>query len=357
MAVAIALVALTSASAAAQSTTTPLPAPPGDYLEERQGEVQWVFPAAAYGTVADLQETLTTSWSAIVRDLGGHIPSELTVRVGRNSDEMRALAPAGRQPPRYAAGVAYPDLGLILLTLTSPDTGKRPDVATVLVHELSHIALHRAVQGNPMPRWFVEGLAIHHAAESSLARTRVLWEATVQDRLIPLSELDRRFPSHHAEVNIAYAQATSLVTYLLNEDGGPERFRQLVAQLREGTAFEAGLLQSYGVSLQGLERAWRAELRQRYRTLPLLFGGGTLWVLITLLMFVAYGRYKRRASKKLARWAAEEAAADRAENAIVQKLAPRPQAPAAVPPPPPPPQARDGEIPTVRWEGRNHTLH
>jgi hypothetical protein len=348
-------------AAALPPSDASLPPAPNGYQEEQRGDVRWVFPEAARGAVDDLQATYDDAWGRVVSDLGGDIQPDLRIRIGRNTDEMRALAPRGRMPPQYASGVAYPDLGLILLTLTAPDTGKRPDVETILVHELSHVALHRAVGGRPLPRWFKEGLAIHHANESSLARTRALWEATLQGRLLPLSDLDRHFPGHRTEVNVAYAQATSLVTYLLDEEDGAARFAHLLRELRGGAPFEAALLESHGFSLSALERTWKAEVQRRFRTLPLLLGGGTIWVLASLLVFVAYARSKRRAKKKMDKWEAEDAVLDHAEQAVDDQLAtwsdevkaPRPNIRVTTGGP----HRREGEVPTVRWEGRDHTLH
>ena len=69
-------------------------------------------------------------------------------------------------PPAYAVGVAYPALGLVLLTLSAPDTWERPDLDRVFIHELAHVATHRAAGGNGVPRWLDEGIAIHVAGEN-----------------------------------------------------------------------------------------------------------------------------------------------------------------------------------------------
>ncbi|MFW6050216.1 MAG: peptidase MA family metallohydrolase [Myxococcota bacterium] len=334
-----------------------LPPPPEGYREDRRGEVLWVYPASAEGTVRDLQAAYAEAWPRITRDLGGGIDPTLVVRIGRNPEEMHALAPEGHPPPEYATGVAYP-FGVVLLTLTAPETWVRPDLDKVLAHELSHVALRRAVGGEPLPRWFVEGLAVHHADEYSLARTRVLWQATVQRRLLPLRELDRRFPHHPREVSVAYAQATSLVSYLLEEADDHARLARLVRRLRAGESFEAALADAYGLSLEALEHEWRGWIGHRFRTLPLVLGGGTLWVLASLLLFVAYGRYKQRARRKLARWEQEEAAVDRAERAADDRLAEtEDDERVVVYVSGDPPQGREPEVPTVRHDGRTHTLH
>ncbi|MFW5924637.1 MAG: peptidase MA family metallohydrolase [Myxococcota bacterium] len=332
-----------------------LPTPPEGYREELRGDVLWVYPDQARRDVRELQGTYDEAWAGITDALGDDIDPRLVIRIGRNPDEMRTLAPVGHPPPAYATGVAYP-FGAILLTLTAPETWERPALEKVLAHELSHVALRRAVAGRSLPRWFVEGLAIHHAGEYSIARTRVLWQATLQDRLLSLGELDRRFPHHPQEVGVAYAQAASLTAFLVDEAGGEEELAHLVEGLREGSNFETALADAYGLSMGALEDEWLRWVRKRFRTWPLLLGGGTLWVLISLLLFVAYGRYKHRSKKKLQKWADEEAAVDRAEQAAQDRLA-KLEEDDVIYVSPDPPQGRESEVPTVQHEGRQHTLH
>ena len=124
-----------------------LPDAPDDYGAERRGDVRWEFPAQAADVAHELQEVYEEHWSRLAEELGGDTEGPLTIRIGRNPEEMSALAPLGAPPPAYASGVAYPARGLILLTLAAPETWQRPDVDSVLVHELSHIALHRAMHG------------------------------------------------------------------------------------------------------------------------------------------------------------------------------------------------------------------
>lgn len=334
-----------------------LPPPPEGYREELQGSVLWVFPEQARAAVNELQAAQAEAWSEVARQLGGNIDDAMVIRVGRNPEEMRALAPVGHPPPSYATGVAYP-FGLILLTLTAPETWERPAVEKVLTHELSHVALRRAVEGRSLPRWFVEGLAIHHADENSLERIRQLWQATIQGRLIPIDELDRGFPHHPREVGTAYAQAASLVTFLLDDEEDGQRFAALIDGLRRGERFEAALYDAYDLTLEGLEHEWLASVRNRFRTWPLILGGSTLWVLISLLVFVAYGRRKQRAKAKLQKWADEEAELDRVEDVAHRRLAElEEEGRVVVHTPDEQVRRREPEVPTVHHEGRNHTLH
>jgi hypothetical protein len=123
--------------------------------------------------------------------LGQAVLSDLTVYVARTPGEMSTLAPEGAPYPKYAAGVAYSELGLVLLTLTPKHPGAAHDLVEIFRHELAHVALHQGVSGRAVPRWFNEGFAVHASGESSLARLQTLWTATLAGDLMPLSRLDR----------------------------------------------------------------------------------------------------------------------------------------------------------------------
>jgi len=131
------------------------------------------------------------------------------------------MAPIGAPPPDYATGVAYSHRGLILLTMSAPQTWEPPDLEVVLVHELSHVALYRAVLGNHVPRWFNEGVAIQQSEVRLLPRMESLLRAAAQRSMLRLSELDKHFPNRPHEVNIAYAQSADVVGFLRRSNNDP----------------------------------------------------------------------------------------------------------------------------------------
>ncbi len=348
-----------------------LPAPPDDYRTVQRNNVEWSYPIAATDDAEDLMDELDDVIAELAADLGTSSSASLgpdarlVIRIGRNPTEMHALAPVGFPAPQYASGVAYPRFGVILLTLTAPESWKRPNVGTVLKHELSHALLHRAVGGAPLPRWFLEGVAIYQAGEQTIDRMRTLWDASLQDRLIRLSRLDRRFPSKPHEVNIAYAQSADLVRFLRQRPRGERKFRDLLRHVREGDTFDDALLDTYFLTPGQLEREWREEAEGRHQAAPLLIGGGTVWVLAALLLFIGWLRKKRDAKKKLRRWAIEEAeelaAFNRMDENLTQRLTPPGELSGderyIMVMSDAPPQGREPGIPTVEYEGRNHTLH
>jgi hypothetical protein len=283
-----------------------LPPAPSDYMSESVGNVTWDFPRQAESEARDLIAAWRPAWDRIESDLGESLDSTMRIRVARNAAEMHALAPVGAPPPEYAAGVAYPAMGLILLTFTAPQGVEPPNIQKVLVHELSHVALHRAVNGNPVPRWFTEGLAIHQAGELSFERAKVLMRATYSSQRIPLSELSRRFPTRAYDVDLAYAESADIVRFLLDDPRGTAKLRRLIHGLRGGLDFAEALEDAYYMRPAQLEREWIADLSSRNRMFPVLVGGSVAWAVAALLLPMAYVRRRRRAREKLAAMAKRE---------------------------------------------------
>lgn len=298
-----------------------LPRTPAGYRELRRDDARYTVPDHFVDDVDALERHRVESWTRIGNDLGVALPAAVYIRIGRKPEEMFALAPRGFPPPSYASGVAYPELALVLLTLTTHDAADpTPDVARVLTHELSHVALHRAAGGRPLPRWFSEGVAIHHSDENGIERIRVLWEGASQNRLAPLPELTSRFADGSPDVSLAYAQAADVVAFLLRRPHGSTKMRRMLEAIRDGASFEDGLRRAYSYDLRQLERDWRKDLGERHSSYPLVLGGGGLWALVVVALGVGFLRKRRQNRATLHRWANEEAAIDSLEAELRRKL-------------------------------------
>ena len=348
-----------------QAALDTLPHTPTGYRTDLRGAVTWDYPESARGTVRELQDGFADQWDRITEELGGQFDDQLVIRIARNPEEMRALAPRRAPPPEYAVGVAYPTRGLILLTLSAPRTWERPNLPIVLAHELSHIALHRASRGAQLPRWFMEGVAIHQANEHSLERLQALWAATYHDELISLDQLSGAFPEHAHQVNLAYAQSADVVGYLADRGFGGRRFRRLMRRLRAGDDFEEAMMRAFYTSMTRLEREWKADANKRFSSLPIILGFGPIWMIAVILVVVAWFRSRKRKRLKLAEWEREEAAWDRIGRILRMAISRSrgetdkeefdPELPIFLSDAPP--EGRSPEVPTVDVHGHNHTLH
>ena len=117
----------------------------------------------------------------------------------------------------------------------------------------------------------------------------------------------------------------------------------MIRSLREGDTFDTALSDAYGWTSIGLEREWRESLRTRYRIVPALLGGTTIWVLAAILVVVAYRRRRSYHHMKLQEMARREEL----------------EGPTTLPPPHPETTEvlTETGIPRVEHDGEQHTLH
>jgi hypothetical protein len=299
--------------------------------------------------------------ATLVARLRHPVLHHVEVRIARNHREMATLAPEELPVPRYASGVAYSQLGLILLSIEPRYPNSHHDLAEIFRHELAHVALHDATDGKGVPRWFNEGFAVHVSGESATTRLQTLWSATLANRLLPLGQLDRSFPSDPVRTDVAYAQAADVVRFLVRHQDR-DRFAALFARLRRGQSFDSAVVDSYGVDLDTLESEWREDVAKRYTFWPVLFSSTVVWTSMIGLFVWGWRRRKRRDKVTLARWAREEALEDarrvqRAQDeegdeppaqlhVVLARRGTRPSAPSA-----------PDEVPKVQHDGDWHTLH
>jgi len=345
-----------------------LPAPPASFNTVDRGWIRFSYPPSTRERVEPLIRDADAIRDELAGRLGQPVLKSVHVRIARTPGEMTTLAPEGVPYPKYASGVAYSEIGLVLLTLLPDQASALHDVEESFRHELAHVALHDAIgPSQRVPYWFNEGLAVHLSRESSLLRLKTLSTATLSSSLIPLGRIEAGFPRDPALAELAYAQSADVVRYLLRKQD-TERFPRLVSRIREGQTFDAALRDSYGLEPPSLEYEWREDVARRYSFWPVLLSGTLVWMGVLVLFALGWRRKKQRAKKTLEQWEREEAlvelrrvrAADSVPAPRVHILLPGSTSTAAEPPPLPLPGAADApppEVPRVQHDGQWHTLH
>jgi hypothetical protein len=338
--------------------------PPGFHTHD-SGWIQFHYPPESRAKIQKLLEQADSVRNQLSERLGRFVLHNVSVRVARSTREMTSLAPAGVPYPKYASGVAYPELNLILLTLVPESPNERLDLGEVFRHELAHLALNQAVNDLPVPRWFNEGFAVFASGESSIPRLQTLWTATLAGTLLPLERLERSFPEDAMTASIAYAEAADVVRYLARKEDH-HRFNGLIERLGRGQEFNSALIESYGLDRFALEYEWREDVGRRYTFWPVIFSTTVVWGGIAVLFFWGYRRKKRSDRLTLERWKREEAQQDfQALPHLVAAGAPSSERVHIVVARPPqqlqnlvrPGSDAEREVPRVEHEGHWHTLH
>lgn len=337
-----------------------LPRLPDGYNTHDGGWVRFAYHPSVIDKVQPLIHEAEAFKHELEQRLGQPVLERVDVRVARTPREMRSLAVTG--VPSYAAGLAYSELGLVLLTIQPLYPNSEHNLLEIFKHELVHVALHDAVGGEPIPRWFNEGLAVQLSGENRATRLWTLWSATLSEDLIPLNQLEATFPADPNSASIAYAQAADFVRFLTRNQE-EHRFRAAVARVKGGQPFVAALGDAYGGEISSLEYEWLEDVARRYTFWPVLFSSTVIWMGVLGLLVWGWRRRKARSAVTLARWAREEAREDaQREREVVEETPPRVHIVLTRPAEPEVPEIGTGrggqaDVPKVEHDGRWHTLH
>jgi hypothetical protein len=259
--------------------------------------------------LADSAERELREIAADLNDLPA--PRAIEVHLVRNALDLAAVAPAGRGAPRWAVGVAYPDLGVI--GVAARRGAQIIDTESTLRHELAHIALGAAL-GARAPHWLHEGFAYQHSAELSWERMETLTAMAWSHNIIPLDQLDATFPQDELPASRAYAEAYDFVGYLSrrgrwedpSDDGDRWPFRRFLREIGHGSDLDRAAMHAFGKPLHALFDEWRSDLGGRYLLMPLGLLGAVAWALCAILLALAWWRRRRQNRRRLAQWDLEE---------------------------------------------------
>jgi hypothetical protein len=260
------------------------------------------------------------------------VPRAVEIRVVHDTGDMQDASPGDRRVPAWAAGVAFPDLGLVVVA-THKD-GRPLEIDEVTKHELAHLALGAAL-GRRAPRWLHEGFAYQHSAEWSWERTETLAGMAWGNSIIPLDQLDLSFPAEELPANRAYAQSYDFVGYLVKrgrwedteDDGDRYPFRKFLAGIARTGDLDAAANAAYGRPLAELFTEWKADLARRFKWIPAGLFGLLIWLVASILLVLGFLRRRRQNRARLAEWDREEAAAAAAAAAAAMSTTDPPTLP------------------------------
>ena len=250
----------------------------------------------------DLSLMLVTRFGPVDR-----APFRVVVTVNR--DQLDEWAGRELSPWIHAVALEYPSR-IVLLEPAADGARATPDgFQEALLHELTHIYLHRLYPsrtGGPLPGWFHEGLAVHTSGGMNRSMHRALVRARLFRRFITLEQLRRIVHTSAGLSELAYAQSVVAVQFM-DDLYGPGIFRSLFVGLRAGDSFRSAFASAAGESLDVFQTRYQVELLQRYNLLLIAADPNVLFILLPLLVIIAYFTKRWRGRLITAKWKEEDA--------------------------------------------------
>ncbi len=160
--------------------------------------------------------------------------------------------------PSWTGGRAYSDYNIVVIGISEDELDWGRDT---IVHELTHILVGHLTFSclGGIPTWLSEGLAMFSEGKLD-ANSQVQLDNAIRDNtLLALRSMSTGFGELSDKVNLSYSQSYSVVKYLI-ETYGQEKMTSLLTLLRDGTAIDDALRQTYGFDTDGLEDGWRQAI-------------------------------------------------------------------------------------------------
>ena len=276
----------------------------------QRGAIHFRYDPSLRDAAVELAAEAPSWWRELERELGQDVDDELTIHFVTHAGQVSAATGM----PKWVSGVANGHRGEIAISYHNPD-GSRSDLASLLRHEMAHVALRRATAGQSAPRWFHEGVADALGAEIDLGRAQTLAAAAFGVGIPPIESWDAALLGSGAEVSNAYAAARDFVSYLRYRDDDGRAFKRWIGNIHDGVPFAQATKVSFGEDLHTLQNEWRQSLRGRYFWYALLASGSLPMVLAGPLLGLAWRRKRReradalRAMEKREQWERQRDAA------------------------------------------------
>jgi hypothetical protein len=235
-------------------------------LSDQRFALYWYGGDAAFGKA--IFDRAIQAMDSLQKDTGVTVERQMQVFLyDKRADFMNALGPGTND---WVGGSAFWEYSITLINVSSNDLAYGL-VATP--HELTHLILHLKLGDigvASMPQWMNEGLAMYYemVPPALLPDDEALLKRAIQnDTLLPLRTLVGNFATDSNVAHLSYAQSFSVVDFIYRRYG-KDTVSQLLAELKQGGAFDDIFRKVLGVDTEGLEAAWRQDIGAKPRVIP-----------------------------------------------------------------------------------------
>ncbi|MCK4358693.1 MAG: hypothetical protein KAW92_08100 [Candidatus Cloacimonetes bacterium] len=209
-----------------------------------------------------------------------------------------------RNLPENSEAFAIPQKALIIIR-NPKDMQINSNFFQVLTHEYNHLLLHNIAKDISIPLWFDEGFAQYFAKQWDIKREFMFVKNGILGNLLDLNLYYYNYPEYQDQIDIFYMQSYYTFKYLIHRFS-KEKFQDFLDALQNSTDFERTFFEIFEISLGSFIIDARNSIKT-HAILTIFYSGfGLFWILLPLLLLIAYIR-KRLLGKKVEEvWGEEE---------------------------------------------------
>jgi len=252
-----------------------------------------------------LRKTSTIMISARVeleKLLGAKIQDTINIFIAENRYDFDTATFGG--VPDWGIGVAQSQKKLIAVMSPTGENYNQP-FREILRHELAHIALFYRTDGNRIPRFMNEGVAMLFAHQWGFGDEMTLAKAKMTGSYLTLAQIDQVNMLNSAQAQIAYAESYQAVKYIINTYGA-QTLSDLLDGFKSGRDRDYIFKQVLGMDFAGFDKMFAVYLSNHYHWLMLFTDPNILWIGLALLFILGFLLVRRRRKSIYKKWEDEE---------------------------------------------------
>lgn len=254
-------------------------------------------------TAEDILEKFSGIVSEVNREVGFYdvpIIQLILTASKREFDEYKNIAVL----PENSVAIAMPSISKIVIQ-NPKNLPPHNDFYQILTHEYLHLMLYSIAHQEAVPLWFAEGFVQYYSDQWNLQREITFVSEAIKGNSLHLSTYTYHYPDNDQQVEMFYLQSYYTFRYLLKRFG-INRFYNFVETLHGGAPFFLAFHRSFGMDVQQFLHIARESISSHSIMAVLYSGFGLFWIIIPLLLIIAYVRKQRKSKRLEKKWDAEE---------------------------------------------------
>ncbi len=202
-----------------------------------------------------LHDTAVSALQRLSKDIGLTTDQPVDIYIFATYQDLQS---AVLYAPSWAGGQAFPENDIVIIGVPSNllDYGKSAEA-----HELTHVLVGHLTFSclNFIPQWLNEGLAVYGEGGPQTDAQSLFDKAKSSNTLPSLRSLIGQFSAESNRANLSYAEAYSVVNFMV-KTYGENKMLSLLVDLKNSETMDEALQSVYGFNMDGLESAWRTSL-------------------------------------------------------------------------------------------------
>lgn len=267
-------------------------------LEEKHFTIEFDPPDQEFAQ--RIAERLPSIIAVTNKKVGFYPTGQLKIKIVHSRAKFRQLIESSTHLPEKSLALAIPSLSTII-ALNPASMPTKTDYFKVLTHEYLHLLLNKISGGKHIPLWFNEGFVQYFAGQWSFKREVQFVMSALQGKTLNLNLYSYHYPEHNAQVQIFYMQSYFTFKKLITSYS-QKKVQNFLDGLLEQNDFRTNFITYFGISVQDFLKRTRESIPSHI-ILSLFYSGfGIIWVIIPVILIIAYIRKKFVAKKIEEEW-------------------------------------------------------